>query len=189
VSKAARIELAREIHDGIAQDLVSLGYDLDLLLASQSASAQSRMEIRTLRFKVDEMISKVRREMYSLRDPKFTTLQEELGDIARDICGELLTWQEIDELSIPSEIQEELKSIAIELLRNAKTHSRASQIELLLKGAQNRTYLEVSDNGVGGAVIDTSRLGLVGVKERVHLLNGQFEISSTQHGTRVKIIL
>jgi signal transduction histidine kinase len=38
-------------------------------------------------------------------------------------------------------------------------------------------------------VIDTSRLGLVGVKERVELLNGRFEITSTQHGTRVKIVL
>jgi signal transduction histidine kinase len=189
VSSAARVELAREIHDGIAQDLVALGYDLDLLLASQSASAQSRIEIRTLRFKVDEMISKVRREMYLLRDPKASTLQDELGRIALEICGDLLTWQEIDALSIPSDIQEELKSIAIELLRNAKTHSRASQIELLLKGAQNRTYLEVSDNGVGGAMIDTSRLGLVGIKERVQLLNGHFEITSTQHGTRVKIVL
>lgn len=189
MSNAARIELAREIHDGIAQDLVSLGYELDLLLANQSASPQSRMEIRTLRFKVDEMISKVRREMYSLRDPKTATLQDELSEIAREICGDLLTWQEIDSLSIPSDIQEELKSIAIELLRNAKSHSRASQIELLLKGAQNRTYLEVSDNGIGGAVIDTSRLGLVGVKERVELLNGRFEITSTQHGTRVKIVL
>ena len=63
MSNPARIELAREIHDGIAQDLVALGYDLDLLLANQSASPQSRIEIRTLRFKVDEMISKVRREM------------------------------------------------------------------------------------------------------------------------------
>lgn len=189
MSNSARIELAREIHDGIAQDLVALGYELDLLLASNGSSPQSRMEFRTLRFKVDEMISKVRRQMYSLRDPKNATLQDELGEIAREICGDLLTWQEIDNLSIPSNIQAELKSIAIELLRNAKSHSRASQIELLLKGAQNRTYLEVSDNGIGGAVIDTSRLGLVGVKERVELLNGRFEITSTKHGTRVKIIL
>jgi signal transduction histidine kinase len=37
--------------------------------------------------------------------------------------------------------------------------------------------------------VDTSRLGLVGIKERVELLNGQLEIVSTENGTRVKVVL
>ena len=86
----------------------------------------------------------------------------------------------------------ELKAIATELLRNAKVHSRASHIEVLLKGVENRTYLEVSDNGVGGAQVNTSglgRLGLMGVKERVEQLHGQLEIISTKNGTRIKVVL
>lgn len=189
MTNSARVELAREIHDGIAQELVALGYELDLLLAKPGATTESRLEIRTLRFKVDALISKVRRDMYALRDPQTVTLQEEIAAIAQDICGERLTLQQIDAVSIPIEIHAELKSIASELLRNAQTHSRASQIELLLQGAQDRTYLEVSDNGEGGATIDTSRLGLVGVKERVQLLNGKFELISNENGTRVKITL
>ncbi len=189
MTNSARVELAREIHDGIAQDLVALGYELDLLLAKPGATAESRLEIRSLRFKVDALISKVRREMYALRDRQVMSLQEEISSIAHEICGERLTLQEIDSVSIPAEIHAELKSIAIELLRNAQTHSRASQIEILLQGAQDRTYLEVSDNGEGGAVIDTSRLGLIGVRERVQLLNGQFELISNERGTRVKITL
>jgi two-component system NarL family sensor kinase len=81
------------------------------------------------------------------------------------------------------------------LLRNAKFHSGASHIEVLLKGVENRTYLEVSDNGVGGAQVNTSRLGplgrlgLVGVKERVEQLHGQMQIISSENGTCIKVVL
>jgi signal transduction histidine kinase len=79
VSTPSRLELARDIHDGIAQDLVALGYELDLLLGKSESTVESRSEIRTLRFRVDELISKVRRDMYELRDPQALTLQEELS--------------------------------------------------------------------------------------------------------------
>ena len=189
MSTPTRLELARDIHDGIAQDLVALGYELDLLLGKSESTVESRREIRALRFKVDELISKVRREMYELRDPKVLTLQDELTHVAIDICGEQLGRYEIDDFDIPPSIQSELKSIAIELLRNAKAHSRASQIELTLRAIENRTYLEVRDNGVGGAKVDMSRLGLVGVKERIAALNGNLEISTNEKGTSIKVFL
>ena len=66
MSSPARIELARDLHDGIAQDLVALGYELDLLLGATESTVQSRREIRALRFKIDDLIAKVRREMYAL---------------------------------------------------------------------------------------------------------------------------
>ncbi len=192
MSSPARIELARDLHDGIAQDLVALGYELDLLLGATESTVQSRREIRALRFKIDDLIAKVRREMYALRDPEVTTFQEALSELVEEICGDLHVTQTISQISIPNSYQSELKAIATELLRNAKVHSRASHIEVLLKGVENRTYLEVSDNGVGGAQVNTSRLGrlgLVGVKERVEQLHGQFEIISTENGTRIKVVL
>jgi len=189
VSTPTRLELARDIHDGIAQDLVALGYELDLLLGKSDSTIESRREIRTLRFRVDDLISKVRREMYELRDSKTLSLQEDLTVVAREICGEQLAKFEIANFDIPSAIQSELKLIAIELLRNAKAHSRASQIELTLGAIENRTYLEVRDNGVGGAKVDMSRLGLVGLKERIISLNGKFEITSSDKGTSVKVFL
>ena len=192
MSSPARIELARDLHDGIAQDLVALGYELDLLLGATESTVQSRREIRGLRFKVDELISKVRREMYALRDLKVISFQDELKELIAEICGDLEVTQTISQFSIPSSYQSELKAIATELLRNARVHSGASHIEVLLKGVENRTYLEVSDNGVGGAQVSTSglgRLGLVGVKERVEQLHGQMQIISSENGTCIKVVL
>jgi signal transduction histidine kinase len=195
VSNPARIELARDLHDGIAQDLVALGYELDLLLGATESTVESRREIRVLRFKIDDLISKVRREMYALRDLKETSFQEVLKQLIIEICGDMHVTQTISDISIPSSYQSDLRAIAIELLRNARVHSGASHIEVLLKGVENRTYLEVSDNGVGGAQVNTShlgslgRLGLVGVKERVEQLHGQFEIISSENGTCIKVVL
>ncbi|ASY29146.1 histidine kinase [Candidatus Planktophila lacus] len=192
MSNPARLELARDLHDGIAQDLVALGYELDLLLGTTESTVESRREIRVLRFKVDDLISKVRREMYALRDPQVTTFQDALSQLINEICGDLQVTQTISHFSIPNSYQPELKAIATELLRNVKAHSRASHIEVLLKGVENRTYLEVSDNGVGGAQVNTSglgRLGLMGVKERVEQLHGQLKIISTENGTRIKVVL
>jgi signal transduction histidine kinase len=133
--------------------------------------------------------------MYALRDPAQTSFQEELKQLIEVICGDMRVTQTISDIAIPFSYQSELKAIATELLRNAKVHSGASHIEVLLKGVENRTYLEVSDNGVGGAQVNTSRLGslgrlgLVGVKERVEQLHGELEIISSENGTCIKVVL
>jgi signal transduction histidine kinase len=133
--------------------------------------------------------------MYVLRDPQVTTFQDALSQLIQDICGDLQITQAISNFSIPDSHQLPLRAIATELLRNAKFHSGASHIEVLLKGVENRTYLEVSDNGVGGAQVDTSRLGrlgrlgLMGVKERVEQFHGELEIISSENGTRIKVVL
>lgn len=63
-SQSARIEIAREIHDGIAQDLVALGYRLDAVLAAPGTPASFRNEVRTIRFTVSDLIEKVRAEIF-----------------------------------------------------------------------------------------------------------------------------
>jgi len=189
VSDAARVELARDIHDGIAQDLVALGYELDLLLGAPESTIDSRREIRRLRFAIDDLISKVRREMYLLRDREISSFQESLDALVDKICGDLQVTKTISDFAIPASCHSDLIAIATELFRNVRTHSGASHIEVTLKGVENRTYLEVSDDGVGGARMDTSRLGLKGIKERVDLFDGQLEVITSENGTRIKIVL
>ena len=65
--QSSRVEIAQEIHDGIAQDLVALGYQLDLVLAAPLTPAVIRNDVRTIRFRVTDLIEKVRGEIYALR--------------------------------------------------------------------------------------------------------------------------
>ena len=189
MSTPQRLELARELHDGVAQDLVALGYELDLLLAATDSQAPVRKGIRSLRFQVDELITKVRREMYQLREPNAETVQEKLANAATQICGTRLARLEIDQFDIDPALGLEITAIAIELLRNSVHHSRGSEIELHLSQVENHTYLEVRDNGEGGATLESSRLGLIGIRERAEKLGGAFSFSSDGTGTRVAITL
>lgn len=189
MSTPQRLELAREIHDGIAQDLVALGYELDLLLASTNSQEPVRKGIRSLRFQVDDLIAKMRRQMYQLRQAQGESVQEKLIKVAAEICGPLLKKSEISHFHIPSAVGPEIIAMAIELMRNGALHSRGSEIELILSQVENHTYLEVRDNGKGGATLESSRLGLIGIKERAELLGGIFTYSSDSSGTRVAITL
>ena len=189
MSNAARLDLARELHDGIAQDLVALGYQLDLLLAPSDTSMESRREIRGMRFRVDEMISKVRREMYELRDQKMESVQDFLAKIAQELCGPALTKVYIEEFFINEVLSDNVRAIATELLRNSVSHARASEIELHLRQIENHIYLEVRDNGIGGATMESSRLGLIGIQERVESFGGTLFYQSNELGTRISVTL
>ena len=61
-----RVILAQELHDGLAQDLVGLGYSIDSLIAS-SQDLQVRDSLRTVRFTITDLIEKVRLEIHQLR--------------------------------------------------------------------------------------------------------------------------
>jgi len=189
VSTPQRLELARELHDGVAQDLVALGYELDLLLAATKPHEQTRKGIRSLRFQVDELIAKVRREMYQLREPGTISVQEKLTKVASQICGARLIRLEIAKFDIAPALGLEITAMATELLRNSVNHSRGSEIEIHLSQVENHTYLEVRDNGEGGATLKSSRLGLIGIKERAEKLGGAFTCHSDSSGTRVAITL
>jgi signal transduction histidine kinase len=105
------------------------------------------------------------------------------------ICGSRLVRLDIAEFDIDSALGLEVTAIATELIRNSAQHSRASEIEIELSQVENHTYLEVRDNGEGGATLDSSRLGLIGVKERTERLGGVFTFLSTSSGTQVSITL
>lgn len=184
-----RVRIAQDLHDGIAQDLVALGYQFDLLLAQPEASNGVRNGLRTARFRIDELITKVRREIYDLRNLDEYSLAKRLFESGRDICGETLGICELEEVVGTLDQEETIYSIACELLRNSKNHSGASVIEISLSQNQNRLYLEIADNGSGGAKMNKERFGLQGIAEKVAATNGVFKLTSNNEGTRAQVTL
>ena len=84
-----RLRLARELHDGIAQDLVGLGYSLDLILADPAIDKSSRAAIRKSRLDIDALIYKVRREILTLRRDSVARFDLALASLVHEICGGL----------------------------------------------------------------------------------------------------
>jgi signal transduction histidine kinase len=189
VSNSQKIQIAQELHDGIAQDLVALGYQLDLLLGNNQSSPSVRIGLRNLRFRVDELITKVRLEIFQLRSQNMNSLAERIEQSGLEICGEKFSAIDFQEVTGSLDQEEELYVIACELLRNSIQHSGASVIEVSLSQNQNLLYLEVKDNGDGGAIMSDSRFGLKGIKEKVASAKGLLRITSDENGTRVQVTL
>ncbi|MDA2962869.1 MAG: histidine kinase [Actinomycetota bacterium] len=101
------VRLAQELHDGIAQDLVGMGYCIDSLVGAVNTPHEIRSQLRTLRFAVSELVEKVRDEIFALRESAVVLPYE----------------------ASPSY---ELQKIFAELLRNVQEHSRATSITMTL---------------------------------------------------------
>ena len=100
------VTLAQELHDGIAQDLVGLGYCIDSCLSDQS-DLQIRNQLRELRFTVDQILEKVRTEIHQLR---------------KNVYSDSIVGQ--------STLNYELNRVFSEIIRNVEHHSKASLLEI-----------------------------------------------------------
>jgi len=114
-----RVVLAQELHDGIAQDLVGLGFSIDSLI-STSHDQLAKESLRQLRFLVTELIDKVRLEIHQLRS-------------ATDLIS---TTEEKD-------FSYELLRVLSEILRNVEEHAHASHLSIQITdngigGAQSK---------------------------------------------------
>lgn len=186
-----RVRLAQELHDGIAQDLVGLGYQIDLLLSHENLSLQARADIRTARFGVSSLIEKVRGEILELRSGEGENLSQQLHELLATLPIEPLEVSyEIEEVFTSEQSARELLLITAEILRNCAAHSRATQIAISLSCINNRIHLVVSDNGVGGVEMKENHWGIIGIQERAKHIGADVKVSSTsKNGTSFHITL
>ena len=101
-----RVTLAQELHDGIAQDLVVLGFSIDRAI-SQSHEAELKDSLRQIRFATTDLIEKVRVQMHSLRNAE--PLVSSSGQV---------------------ETMFETLRIVQEILRNIEKHSGAKNMDI-----------------------------------------------------------
>jgi two-component system sensor histidine kinase UhpB len=102
-------------------------------------------------------------------------------------------WDEADGAPrLPPEVETALFRIAQEALTNAIRHARATSLQVRLRRSPGAVTLEVRDNGVGLAAVPSpeagEHLGMFGMRERAHLLGGQFHATPVSpRGTLVHV--
>jgi two-component system sensor histidine kinase UhpB len=92
-------------------------------------------------------------------------------------------WLDFESRSVPRTLPEGvavcLYRVCQESLRNVSKHSKADEAKVLLEADENGLTLVVSDSGVGfDPETTTSRMGLLGMRERARLAGGTFEVRS-----------
>jgi signal transduction histidine kinase len=185
-NNAERVRLAQELHDGIAQDLVAFGYSIDLLLGAADTPINTRKDLRTLRFGITDLITKVRDEIFTLRNSAPIDFLESLRTIADELFPN--TKITVDELPRFTDNQSfELLRILTEVIRNSSRHSGDSHMEIIIKIINNMAVLIAKDNGGGGAAPNRIGYGIAGLYERTESLGGTITIETNATGTTVEI--
>jgi len=190
-----RNRLSRELHDGIGQSLIAV--KLQLENAETQNYSMMRAGIDSAKNMIDLTIEDVRRVCNAL----LPAALDEFGIVStlRALCSELGSLAgfkavfenegSLDRMSKKSQIY--LYRIAQEALNNIAKHARATHVIMKLKRDNNIVTLEVTDNGKGfifDPVCFAQRNGLQNMRERAHLIQGEFTINSQPgNGTTIKV--
>ncbi|MFZ2228666.1 MAG: histidine kinase [Candidatus Nanopelagicaceae bacterium] len=184
-----RHRIALELHDGIAQDLVGIGYALDILLAQEDPNAEARVSLRTLRFTVAELVEKVRKEIYLLKEERDLSLADRLRSAAEQICTNHEIHYSLDLFPThgTSDRAEQIVRIATEVLRNISAHAYASTVWITLVCTNGFADLFIRDNGVGGMAERGNHYGFSGIHDRAKIIEGELDFESTSSGTQIHL--
>ncbi len=195
-----RNRLAREIHDTLAHTLSGLAVNLEAAAALRQRDPQQSGEIIDQSLAVTRSgLVETRRSIQALRASPLEDmgLKLALEALARS-CAERLGLKMELEIRLPAEplapeVEHCLYRAVEEGLRNIGEHAQASRFSLRLRPEAGGLYLTLRDDGRGfdpPAAQRSEQYGLVGMRERVESLGGQFEvISAPGKGTELRICL
>ncbi|MGM9923435.1 MAG: sensor histidine kinase [Bacillus sp. (in: firmicutes)] len=196
-----RKKLSREIHDGPAQMLANVMMRSDLIerVFREHGAEKALLEIRDLRKMVHSALSEVRRIIYDLRPMALDdlglvpTLRKYLSTIeeyTKTTKIELVTIRQ--ELRLPTKLEVALFRLIQESVQNAIKHAEATLIQVKIEIKKTNVIAVIKDNGKGFELKESKEgsFGLLGMKERVELLDGIISIDSTMgSGTLIMINL
>ena len=95
-----------------------------------------------------------------------------------------------DQMVIPGEIRQNIYLIAKEALNNCLKYAQASNCTLQFLLQQGKLIMKVTDNGVGlVSLIQGNGNGIKNMKRRAGEMSGTLEISTSSHGTAVKLMV
>lgn len=200
-----RHRLARDIHDGPAQSIANIILKAELcerLLELDKIKAKE--ELNNLKIIARGTLSEVRKTIYNLRPMSL----EDLGLIPT-LERYIDIFQEDSKIIVNLKIYgsfNNLKSvlhIAIfrmvqESLSNIRKHSKANSASVIIERSQTKLNLSIIDDGIGFDLENYRKdlnpieggFGLMNIRERVELLNGDIQIASSEKiGTKLSIFI
>lgn len=196
-----RQRMARDLHDTLAQGLVSLNMQLDAINVHISKGNTDRAKeiIQQSMNRVKSTIADARSAIDNLRSKS-----EEIGSLKERITLQMDHFKDATGLSCFLDYRltqlpdvrsaENCYYIIGECLTNAAKHAEAETIWVSVWNEKGNLHITVRDNGKGFDVEKGRKkkghYGLLGIQERVRAMKGQFNIKSTKSiGTQIEIIL
>jgi signal transduction histidine kinase len=191
-----RSRLARELHDGVAQDLWFAKLKAGDLASMPELGPDARDRLDDVTAAIDIALADSREAVMALREGEEVgrTLAELLGDLADDFEDRfgLLTERSLEPAApwLTARERAELIQIAQQAMTNIGQHADATMAWIATAAPEGSFRLTVRDNGRGfdPASVDPHRFGLTGMRERAALIGAALDIESApQNGTRVTL--
>lgn len=194
-----RARIARELHDGISQNMVGVRYVLDLAKTKVRDGALDALEtIERGSDGLNGAIKEVRRISHDLRPGL-------LDDLGLSAALEGLTHNFTERTKIPvalksvafknllpADAKTALYRVAQEALTNIERHADAKSVHLTLTSTQRGLQMIIEDDGNGfkndddySVVRSAGGLGLRNMQERMEHFGGHLEVETSEHGTRL----
>lgn len=194
-----RSRIARELHDGISQNMVGVRYVLDLAKTKVRDGAKDAFEtIERGADGLNSAIKEVRRISHDLRPGL-------LDDLGLTAALEGLTHNFTERTKIPvalksvafknllpADAKTALYRVAQEALTNIERHADASSVNIALTSTQRGLQMIIEDDGVGfqgdddyRAIRSAGGLGLRNMQERMEHFGGNLQVETSKAGTRL----
>jgi signal transduction histidine kinase len=191
-----RKHLARELHDQVIQDLLSVNFQLEDLADEVEPDTSLAGELVEVRESVRALVDDLRRICGNLRPPTIDSLglSAALQSFTRDWSARTGIRISLDlDVSLgrlPETIELSIFRIIQEGLANVRKHAGARTVHVQLRPASPRAVaITIEDDGQGlpgdlnlAALAQAGHYGLIGISERLALLQGRLRITNGSRG-------
>ena len=186
-----RTRIARDIHDSLGHTLTNLDIQLQLAQKLRHSSPEQAFQAVNLAQTLSRQgIEDVSYALASMRRTDFD-LNQAIGQLISQFRSSASIKTKVDVVipQLPATLRHQIYLILKECFINIQKHSQASQTSLRGRVSESSLSLEIQDNGIGFIPEQASTgFGLRGISERIQMLGGNLQISSTiGQGTLIKI--
>ena len=195
-----RNRIAREIHDNLAQDILGISVQLELVARLMPAAAEAaKGHLDRARLLVRNSMTEARRYVWDLRSQELH--KKDLPAALRDTTSRLTADTGIDAVvevtgppqPLPVAVETNLLRIGQEAVNNAVKHAQAKRIDVGLNFDAHNVQLSVRDDGRGfnpNDQIGDGHFGLIGMRERAEQIGGVLTIeSAVERGTQILVTI
>jgi PAS domain S-box-containing protein len=190
ISETERTAIAREIHDVLGQQMTALKYDIAGLRKKKAHSdKETETKLESMNALVDETIHSIRKVSSELR-PRIlddlglnAAIEWYISDFQKNTGITCHFSSNLEDIPFEKHLSITIFRIMQEALTNVARHSKATEVYLVARHGEKGVSLTINDNGKGiteEEKINSSSLGILGMKERAKMIGGLLDITGSK---------
>ena len=194
IEEKERSRIARELHDGVGQQISSIKLGLDNIEINQQKGDEKIMQLQNMVVDVLHSVRGISHQMMPIALQRFGLIKaiESLVDFLNTNCEIHFSFESFsnNKLNLTNEAEVHIYRIIQELTTNINKHSKASIASIQLLTRPSNLLLIVSDNGIG--MPQNSQLqgmGFNNIKTRLDSLNGKIDSEYLNGENIIKITI